>query len=233
MKNFILTVISIVVFTITNHAHAQKNDLQDLSVIEKAAKKFLQNQSNQFKGKILITVNKVDNRLQLQKCEELQAFLPNGSKAWGKTTIGMRCNGQKPWVVFLSAEVKVFGDFFQTRTGLTQGQIISANDLLKMNGEISSMPASTVTNLDLAVGKIMLTSLVAGVPLRQEMFKEVPVIQQGQIVKITVQGDGFSVSNEATAINNASEGQIAKAKTSDGQLIAGIARVGGVIEIKN
>lgn len=216
-----------------NHADAQKNNLQDLGLIEKAAEGFLQKQSGQFKGKILISVNKVDNRLQLQKCDDLQAFLPNGSKAWGKTTIGMRCSGQKPWVVFLSAEVKVFGDFYQTRVGLTQGQTISTNDLLKMNGEISSMPASIVTNLDLAVGKIMLTSLVAGVPLRQEMFKEIPVIQQGQIVKITVHGDGFSVSNEATAINNASEGQIAKAKTSDGQLIAGIARIGGIIEIKN
>jgi flagella basal body P-ring formation protein FlgA len=233
VKNSIVTIIFLSFCFWVNQANANKFELQDLTIIEKTAEDFLQRQINQFKGKSIINIGKVDNRLQLQKCEKLQAFLPNGSKVWGKTTVGMRCNGNKPWVVFLNAEVKVFGDYYLTRTGLTQGQIISEQDLLKANGEISSMPASTVTNLETALGKIMLTSLIAGVPLRQEMFKDTPVVQQGQIVKITVFGNGFNVTNEATAINNASEGQIAKAKTSDGQLIAGIARTGGVIEIKN
>lgn len=217
----------------SNQTYANKFELQDLKIIEKTAEDFLQKQSNHYKGKIIVNIGGVDNRLRLQKCDELQAFIPNGSKAWGKTTIGIKCTSNKPWMVFLTAEVKVFGDYYQTRTGLTQGQYISEQDLLKMSGEISAMPSSTVTNLESAVGKIMLTSLVAGVPLRQEMFKDPPVVQQGQLVKVTVYGNGFNVSNEAIAINNASEGQIAKAKTSDGQLVSGIARFGGVIEIKN
>ncbi|MBY0574209.1 MAG: flagella basal body P-ring formation protein FlgA, partial [Undibacterium sp.] len=70
------------------------------------------------------------------------------------------------------------------------------------------------------------------VSLHLGMFKQVPVIKDGQTIKINNNGLGFKVSNEATAIGNASEGQLARAKTASGQVIAGIARFGGIIEVR-
>jgi flagella basal body P-ring formation protein FlgA len=230
MKNFYHLITLITLFSLHNGVMAQE---QDLTKVKKTAEQFLLQQSKHYNGKIIVTVGEIDKRLKLHACEELQTFLPNGSKAWGKTTVGVRCNGFKPWTIFISSQVQIYGDYYQTRKGFTQGQNIEESDLIKMNGEVSAMPASIVTNVQTAIGKTMLTSLVAGTPLRKEMFKDTPVVKQGQFVKVTLHGNGFTMSNEAIAINNASEGQVAKAKTNDGQLISGIARAGGVIEVIN
>nr|WP_291983235.1 flagellar basal body P-ring formation chaperone FlgA [Candidatus Accumulibacter sp. ACC005] len=56
-------------------------------------------------------------------------------------------------------------------------------------------------------------------------------VQQGQSVKLQSTGAGFSVSNEGKALNNASDGQIAQVRTASGQVVSGVARPGGVVEV--
>jgi len=73
--------------------------------------------------------------------------------------------------------------------------------------------------------------MASGSILRSNALKEVPVILQGQSVKIISSGAGFQVSTDALAINSAARGQVAKAKTVTGVNLSGIARSGGIIEI--
>ena len=44
-------------------------------------------------------------------------------------------------------------------------------------------------------------------------------------------GAGFTISNEGKALNNATDGQIAQVRTASGQVVSGIARSGGVVEV--
>ncbi|MFZ6800284.1 flagellar basal body P-ring formation chaperone FlgA [Undibacterium sp. Di24W] len=213
---------------------AQVTQNIDSATIIREAEIFLKNQTKlleENEGKVEITVNKLDPRLKLQACDQLVPFLTPGSKAWGKITIGVQCSTPKPWTIYLGANVKVSGGYFVTNKAVSMGQMLTEQDLVKIQGEISSLPPGTITDEKQAIGKTMLANYPAGVNLRKEMFKLIPVIQQGQSIKVSSSGNGFTVSNEATALNNAAEGQVAKAKTAGGQIISGIARVGGVIEV--
>lgn len=230
MRIFLTSLLFIGCVALTFNAESQT---QDLKVVLKKAEEFLILEATQLSKENSIQLGQVDKRLKLHHCDELIPFLPNASKAWGNTTVGVKCVKPKPWVVYLSAQVKIFGDYFQTRTGLAQGKSIDENDLLKTNGEISAMPATIVTDINQALGKTMLTSINAGMTLRQEMYRATPIIQQGQTIKVIYQGLGFSVSNEAIALSNASIGQLVKAKTHDGLVIAGTAKSQGIIEIIN
>ncbi len=51
------------------------------------------------------------------------------------------------------------------------------------------------------------------------------------MIKLMSSGPGFQVTTEARALNNAAEGQTAQAKTPGGQLVSGIARAGGILEV--
>jgi len=50
-------------------------------------------------------------------------------------------------------------------------------------------------------------------------------------VKILSGGNGFRVSAEGRALNNAQEGQVTQVRTGGGQTISGVARAGGTVEV--
>jgi flagella basal body P-ring formation protein FlgA len=200
--------------------------------ISKEAENFLRLQTSQLTNEIEVSVKPIDSRLKLQTCDELTGFLPPGTKAWGKVTVGVRCTKPKPWTIYLAAQVRVFGDYYVTKNAVNAGQKITENDVVKIRGEISNQAPGTILSIDNALGKTMLSGYPAGVSLRTDMFKLTPIIQQGQSIKVISQGAGFRVSNDAIALNNASEGQITKAKTQSGVLVSGIARSGGFIEVQ-
>jgi flagellar basal body P-ring formation protein FlgA len=50
-------------------------------------------------------------------------------------------------------------------------------------------------------------------------------------VKVVTHGRGFSVASEGRALSNGSEGQTVQARTPAGQVVSGLARAGGVVEV--
>ncbi len=208
-----------------------EQQFQDTNILRKAAEEFLMTQSTGFPGQISITIGKIDNRLKLPTCPNLSPFLLPGSKPWGKITMGLRCPLPTPWTIYVSAQIQISAEYYVTTTPLSQGQFIGATDIRKVIGDLSTLPVGVITNSTQAVGKSLITSLASGSVLRMDALKVSPVIQQGQSIKVVSTGPGFQVATEALALNNANEGQIAKAKTVSGQLVSGIARVGGIIDI--
>ena len=122
-------------------------------------------------------------------------------------------------------------DYYVAATPLSSGQLISATDIRKVNGDLTSLPIGAITTPSQAIGRALNISLTSGSVLRTDAIKSTLAIQQGQSIKVISTGPGFQVSTEAMALNNANEGQIAKAKTISGQMISGIARIGGIIDI--
>lgn len=204
----------------------------DPILLSNEVERFLKSQIGMSDTDSEINVKPIDPRLKLQACTDLSPFLPIGTKAWGKITVGLRCTSPKPWTIYVAANVRIFGEYYVTKAALSAGQIISEQDLVKIRGELSSLNPGAITKIESAIGKTMIAAYPAGTSLRIDMFKSIPVIQQGQLIKIVSQGNGFRVSNDAIALNNAAEGQVTKAKTNSGQLVSGIARAGGIVEVQ-
>jgi flagellar basal body P-ring formation protein FlgA len=206
-------------------------EVQDQQVILNASQAFLEQQSKGLPGKVTITLGQIDKRLRLASCAELAPFLPQGSKPWGKMVIGVRCTAPSAWVIYVNANVQVSGDYYVTAHPIAQGQTLSANDLNKQSGDLSTMPAGVITSPDQAIGRSLNMSLSAGSVLRGDILKNPAAVQQGQSVRIVGKGNGFQVATDGQSLSNASDGQVAKAKTNSGQVINGIARAGGIIEV--
>ena len=204
---------------------------QDTNVLRTVAEEFLSTQTTSSLGKASITIGKIDPRLKLPACINLSPFLMPGSKPWGKITIGIRCLNSTSWVIYVSAQVSVTVDYYVTATTLSLGQMITSADIRKVNGDLSILPVGAITNPSQAIGKLLNISLISGSVLRTDALKSMLAIQQGQSIKVISTGPGFQVSTDAMALNNANDGQIAKAKTIYGQLISGVARTGGIIDV--
>jgi len=211
---------------------AQAQGRQDGAAVRKVVEQFLQTQTAGLPGKVTINVNAVDPRLGLATCPDPQAFQQPGARAWGKTTVGVRCTAPV-WTVYVQAQVNVMAEYVAAAAPLAQGQPIDASQLVMVKGDLAAMPNGIVTDIAQAVGRTPTVSLPAGTPLRADNLKSKPVVMQNQTVRVVSGGAGFSVSAEGKALGNAAEGQVVQVRTPSGAILSGTAKAGGIVEVAN
>jgi flagella basal body P-ring formation protein FlgA len=212
-------------------ATAQAFKAEEIASIQRAVDDFLRHQTSGLPGKVSFSIGAIDPRVVLPACPALEAFMPTGARLWGATNVGVRCNASPAWTIYVTADIRVTGNYIVTARALAPGQALSEADLAVQSGDLTQLPSGVLTELQQAVGKMPTTGLAPGQPLRQDLLRAPLVVQQGQSVKLFSGGAGFRVSAEGRALNNAQEGQIAQARTVSGQTVSGIARAGGTIDI--
>jgi flagella basal body P-ring formation protein FlgA len=204
---------------------------QDPETIRKVVERFLHVQSAGLPGQVSISANALDSRANLAACAAPEAFLPPGSRVWGRTTVGVRCTVPASWTVYIPATVKVVAEYLTTAAPLAQGQVVGPQHLVKARGDLTQLPTGILTDASQAVGRALAMSLPAGAPLRSDALRAQAAVQQGQTVRLATSGAGFRISAEAKALNNAAEGQVVQARTPTGQIVSGVAKSGGVVEV--
>ena len=203
----------------------------DPAVMKQTVEQFLQQQAAGLPGEVSVKVGNIDPRMSLAACPAPQAFLMPGARAWGKTTVGVKCATPVTWTVYIQAVVSVQADYIASAVPLAQGQAIEASQLVAVKGDLTMLPAGIATDIGQVVGRSTNVSLPSGTPLRLDTLRSKPVVQPGQVVKLVSTGNGFSVSAEARAMSLAGDGQVVQVKTAAGQQITGIARSGGLVEV--
>jgi flagella basal body P-ring formation protein FlgA len=203
---------------------------QDPAVIMKTAEDFLRQQATGLPGRVTLTVPPIAPR-GLAACDNLQAFMAPGAPMWGRTTVGVRCTGEKPWTIYLLARVSVQATYYVAGRSISPGDVIQMADLVPREGDLSVMPRAIVTDPSQVIGAVAENRISAGLPLRSDLIRSPQAIQLGQTVKVVAQGDGFSISTDGNAMNNASPGQQVRVKTSSGQTVVGTASGKGVVQI--
>jgi flagella basal body P-ring formation protein FlgA len=204
---------------------------QDLGALRLSVEQFLQTQSAGLPGAVTVTVGPVDQRMALAPCAQLQSFFMPGARAWGKTTVGVRCAAPSAWTVYIQANVAVQAEYVASAVPLAQGQAIEAGQLVLVKGDLTTLPAGIATDIGQIVGRSSNASLAAGTPMRLDTLRSKPVMVAGQLVRVVSGGAGFRVSAEARAVSAASEGQLVQVRTASGQQVSGIAKAGGLVEV--
>ena len=206
--------------------------MQALPAIYKAVEDHLRAPASHLPPDAIVRVGRVDDRLALPACAALNTFNPPGARAWGHTTVGVRCDGPLQWQIHVPAQIIVNGIYLTTSRALGAGHAITAADLTPASADIAQLPAGVATQLEQVLGKTMANSLAAGQPLRLDALRAPLVVQQGQAVKLITRGAGFQVSAEGQALGSASDGQLTQARLPSGQIVSGVARAGAIIEVR-
>lgn len=213
---------------------------QDHAQIRETIARFVQQQTETLSGKVTFQVGEIDRRIRLQKCPRIEAFLPAGSRLAGKTSVGVRCSasatgkeqersGSSMWSIFVPVQIKISLDLLTSARQLPPGHTLEEQDLARQTTE-SSHPVG-FTDARQVVGKVLRYGISAGQILRKDMLRDPYVITQRQVVPVVVQGKGFTVRSEGTALNNASEGLVVRIRMESGRVISGVARADGTVEV--
>lgn len=199
----------------------QSSQPQDFSLVEQAAKSYLMQQTEGLPGEVTVSLTPAAPR-GLASCPALEPFIPPGVRLWGRAMVGVRCNGERPWTIYLQARIGVVGDYYVAARNINAGDTISMDDLSMQHGDLTALPATLITNPTQAVGGIAMNRMTAGLPVRSDMIRTAMAIRFGQEVKVVAQGAGFSVSSEGSALSNATPGQSIRVKTASGTIISGV-----------
>ncbi|HYH42067.1 MAG TPA: flagellar basal body P-ring formation chaperone FlgA [Burkholderiales bacterium] len=226
-----LTLAALLLAAAAGGVRAQNPAQQSPVAVQRAVEDFLRVQTSGLAGQATFTTGAVDPKLALPACGSLEVFMPAGARLWGNGSVGVRCGAPTPWTVYVPVTVRVQGPYLAAARSIPAGQALAQEDLTVMQGDLTKMPPSIVTDMAQALGKTVGAPLAPGQPLRADVLRVVPAILQGQTVKLISQGPGFRVSADGKALANAAVGQLAQIRTSAGQTVSGIARADGTVEI--
>jgi flagella basal body P-ring formation protein FlgA len=182
-------------------------------------------------ARVEVEVGQLDPRLHLAPCERVQPYLPNGSKPWGKTRVGLRCEqGATHWNVFLPVTVKVFGRGLVAAAALPAGTTLAETDLREEEVDLAA-GGSAITSAQAALGRTLLRALNPGDALHQSDLKLRQYFAAGQTVQLVAVGSGYQVSGEGQALTPGLEGQTVRVRTDSGRVVTGQAVADHRVEI--
>jgi flagella basal body P-ring formation protein FlgA len=212
---------------------AAATQTEDAARLRQLATSHLAQQTAGMPGEISINVELPKPAAKFTRCEAPEAFIPEGARLVGSVTVGIRCHAPANWTTYVRASVSVAAHYLVAAAPLKLGQTLTADLLETRHGDLGKLAQDVITQPELAIGKVMTTGLVAGSPLRAAMLRDPQAVAQGQGIQLVVNGKGFSISSEGRALNNAAVGQVVQVRTASGQVVSGIARSGGLVDIAN
>ena len=183
-------------------------------------------------ARVEVVVGSLDPRLKLAPCAEVEPYLPNGTRLWGKTHIGLRCRAGANWSVFLPVEVRVFGPALVATAPLTAGQPFGPGDYRMQEVELSREAPGWLSDPGEIESKAATRAIAPGTVLRGELLRQKAVIAPGDMVRVVFAGSGFSVASDGRALAPASLGQSVRVQMESGRVVSGRARDGRHVELQ-
>lgn len=212
-------------------AVAPPHPVQSHDALKARVEQFLNDRTKEHAGEVVISVAALDPRLSLAHCNAPDVFFSGNHRAWGRTSVGVRCLSPIRWTIYVQANVSVVGEYVIATSAMSLGHKISARDISMEKGDLTVLPPGSLLQPSDVVNRVAKTSIKSGAIIKSDMIALPLVVQQGNKIRIFTSGEGFLLSTDGIALNSAATGESVRARVSSGQVVQGIARESGQIEV--
>ncbi len=173
-------------------------------------------------ARVEIEIGKLDPRLRLAPCAQVQPYLPPGTKMWGRSRLGLRCvSGVTKWNVTLPLTIKVYGQAFVAAADLPTGTLLTQEHLRMAEVDIAGEAGAIYTQADGWLGRQLAKPVAAGQALRSVDLKLRQWVQPGDRVQVMATGDGYAIAGEGQAMGVGLEGQDVRVRFDNGRIATG------------
>jgi flagella basal body P-ring formation protein FlgA len=97
-------------------------------------------------------------------------------------------------IVTASAFVKAFDRVVLTRRAFKKGHVLQKEDLYTILMNVAHLPRGAIQELDLAVGKSLIRSTTANMPVADYMISDSVSVKKGRRVTLVAESPGFSIT---------------------------------------
>ncbi len=200
-------------FLLAGEVLAADSDYQNLAGIRQTASQYVAGLHSGRAHPAQITAGELDPRLRLAACTtKLEAFLPAGARAQGNTTVGVRCNGQPPWQVYVPVVVKIFDQVLVATRPLARGTPLTRDDVHLVERDLSALPFGYVLDPAKVVGRQLKQPLTAGSVLLPAQIEGRRLVHRGESVMIIGNSAGLTVRMQGQAMGDGAAGDWIKVR---------------------
>jgi flagella basal body P-ring formation protein FlgA len=225
---------SALLITVTGALFAD-DTVQDHADIRDAARQHVAASADRFAARPEISVGRLDSRLRLTACDRpLETYdSPNGLNG-GRGVVGVRCEGGKPWKIFVPVTVALIESVVVTRRPLVRGQAVQADDLMLSETDVSRLHKAYFTRIEDAVGLRAKRAVGTGKTLHAGLLKREQLVKRGKTVSILADLSGLQVSMRGKALADGSYGDRIQVKNlKSGRVISGTVAGNGLVKVLN
>lgn len=217
-----------------NTAQAATDARHPLGDIRDRVVEFVEANHDAGAGHVQIEVGSLDPRLRLPACPTpLSAFLPPGRRLGGNVTIGVRCEAQRPWTIYVPARVKTFVEVAVIDRPVARGEAVDAADLRLEVRDVGGLRTGYYTRIEDATGMIARRSLSRGAPLSANMLARPTLVRRGERVTLVAGNAAIQVRTEGRALRDGTRGQlIAVRNVRSNRVIEGVVVSPGIVEVR-
>lgn len=173
-------------------AQAADSDQQDHRSIRQRAVAYVNAQAHRFPVPPRVEAGQLDSRLQLPRCDRpLEAFESPGGLAAGRSVVGVRCSGSRPWKLYVPVMVALPAQVIALARPMRRGELISEADLTRREADLAELRGQYYSDPAELVGYRIKRNLAAGLPLTPAMIDARRLVRRGS--EVTILSDSGSV----------------------------------------
>ncbi len=213
--------------SVANAIEAAKTDWHPVTDIKAAAEAHVIDAVGQDNdGRMVATAGHLDKRLQLPRCtSDVEPYIQNPGRNVGRMVVGVRCNGEKPWNVYLPVKVALMENVLVAARPLQRGHVLAPGDVVVDQRDVSEVFGGFLSDVDAAVGQRLKRSVGSGVVLTPSQVQPRILVEKGQTVTLTVESSSLNISMQGKALMDGSANQrIRVENTGSGRVVEGLVR---------
>ncbi|MBT8077578.1 MAG: flagellar basal body P-ring formation protein FlgA [Gammaproteobacteria bacterium] len=206
---------------------------QSTDEISRVAEDFLRDRVARGDQRVEPQAGKLDARLQLPKCSEaLQPFLRRGTEIRRRTIVGVRCNGQRPWKMYVPVDVVVTGTVLVASQMLPKGHVLTDGDFTVAERDISRLQGGYMTDAAQLRGQRLKQPLPGGRVITPSVLQADPIVRRGQTVTLLVQQGSLSIRMSGTALMDGVRNQRIRVENHNSRrVVEGLVRSRELVEV--
>lgn len=184
-------------------------------------------------GQTTVEVGPLDPRLRVPECgAPLDTFFPAGSQAAGNTTVGVRCRGPHPWLLYIPVTVRVMADVVVAARPLPMNTVISGTDVKVARRDLSRLTAGYFTRADEVAGKVVNRPVSLGTALTPLVLAAQTLVKRGQEVTILAKTGTMEVRMTGRALSDGAAGDTVRVRNlSSKRIVEGTVTAAGVVQV--
>lgn len=211
-----------------------EQSFQPHETIYKTAKNYIE-QNITASDEYEIGILPLDSLLTLPECgKPLEAFTTGDliKVTSGRVAVGVRCNSEKKWSIFISAVIKIYQQVAVLTQPVKRGDIINRRHFSIEKREIAKFGDELITQAEQVENKQALRYLPAGSILTSRNVAEPKLIKKGDRIIISASQAGFSVRMNGLAMMDGAKGQAIRIKNQNsGRIVNATVIEPGVVSV--